>query len=102
MRLHRLIGHDDAARCEDDGRVTPVVAFVDDRTFPRRDERSPVILPPGPTMLEQRTPEEVAEDAKAQWLTIAASISDRRTHQADGTPGDGWHGFLERGVWREV
>jgi len=33
-------------------------------------------------------------------LTIAASISDKRVHGGDHS--DGWHGFLERGTWREV
>ena len=43
MRLHRLIGHDDVARCEEDGSVTPVVAFVDDDGRPRylsREQRA--------------------------------------------------------------
>lgn len=33
-------------------------------------------------------------------LTISPSISDRKR---DGdAQSDGWHGFLERGVWRQV
>lgn len=35
-------------------------------------------------------------------LTISPSISDRKRDQDPSTPGDGWHGFLERGVWRQV
>jgi len=37
-------------------------------------------------------------------LTIAPSISDRK-HDGHGgllNESDGWHGYLERGVWREV
>lgn len=32
-------------------------------------------------------------------LTISASISDLA---AGGSESDGWHGYLERGVWRQV
>ena len=32
-------------------------------------------------------------------LTISASIGDTRS---DNPVSDGWHGFLERGVWRQV
>lgn len=32
-------------------------------------------------------------------LTIGPSISDMRR---DSTVSDGWHGFLEHGVWRQV
>lgn len=32
-------------------------------------------------------------------LTISPSISDTRI---GGSVSDGWHGYLERGVWREV
>lgn len=35
-------------------------------------------------------------------LTIAASISDRRTHDPTGLGSDGWHGFLTRGEWVKV
>ena len=35
-------------------------------------------------------------------LTIAASISDRTVHDKAGKTSDGWHGYLERGVWRQV
>lgn len=37
-------------------------------------------------------------------LTISASISDMRQEyptEWTGPRSDGWHGFLERGVWRE-
>jgi hypothetical protein len=33
-------------------------------------------------------------------LTIAPSISDRKS-ATPGGPSDGWHGYLENGVWRE-
>lgn len=33
-------------------------------------------------------------------LTISASIGDtRRSHPGES---DGWHGYLERGIWRQV
>jgi hypothetical protein len=32
-------------------------------------------------------------------LTISPSISDK---QRGSTKSDGWHGFLENGIWREV
>lgn len=32
-------------------------------------------------------------------LTISPSISDRKR---GGSDSDGWHGYLERGVWRQV
>lgn len=38
-------------------------------------------------------------------LTISASISDLRSSYPDewtGPRSDGWHGYLERGVWRQV
>jgi hypothetical protein len=38
-------------------------------------------------------------------LTIAASISDMRSSYPEewtGPRSDGWHGFLEHGVWRQV
>jgi hypothetical protein len=38
-------------------------------------------------------------------LTIAASISDLRSSYPEewkGEKSDGWHGFLEHGVWRQV
>lgn len=31
-------------------------------------------------------------------LTISASISD---HAGPGSESDGWHGYLERGIWRK-
>jgi hypothetical protein len=33
-------------------------------------------------------------------LTISPSISDRK--RSGNTESDGWHGYLEHGVWREV
>jgi len=33
-------------------------------------------------------------------LTIAASIGDTRGDGGEGS--DGWHGFLEHGIWRQV
>lgn len=33
-------------------------------------------------------------------LTVSPSISDKK--RGGGSESDGWHGFLERGVWREV
>lgn len=38
-------------------------------------------------------------------LTISMSISDMRRSYPDewtGPRSDGWHGYLERGVWRQV
>jgi hypothetical protein len=35
-------------------------------------------------------------------LTITPSIGDRKRHQAADTEGDGWHGYLTKGVWQQV
>jgi hypothetical protein len=36
-------------------------------------------------------------------LEVRESISDRTAGQDPGTPGDGWHGYLDEGhVWRQV
>lgn len=35
-------------------------------------------------------------------LTISASISDRTADDKAGETSDGWHGYLERGIWRQV
>lgn len=35
-------------------------------------------------------------------LTISASISNLTVNDKNGETDDGWHGYLERGVWRQV
>lgn len=35
-------------------------------------------------------------------LTIRPSISDRTVHDKAGETSDGWHGYLEHGIWRQV
>lgn len=35
-------------------------------------------------------------------LTIQPSISNLLHGDADGSSDDGWHGYLEHGVWRQV
>lgn len=49
------------------------------------------------------SPPHVFRECPDGSLEIRESISDRYARQADDTPGDGWHGYLDEGhVWRQV
>lgn len=60
--------------------------------------------PPGARSVQHVcSPPHVFTEMPDGSLQIRESISDRKRHQDPGTPGDGWHGYLDAGhAWRQV
>ena len=61
-----------------------------------RDEGTP---PGGRAVQHVCSPPHTFTEEPDGSLTISPSISDMR---GGGSTSDGWHGYLERGVWRQV
>lgn len=83
----------------------PIIGYTGDLPavfFLKPNARDPCAPPAACSVLHVTSPPHTFTEEADGTLTISASISDRRTDQKPGTPGDGWHGYLEHGVWRQV
>lgn len=80
----------------------PVTGYTGDKpmvTFLKPNARDDDAPPNARSVQHVTSPPHTFTEEPDGTLTIAASISDRRR---GGSESDGWHGYLERGVWREV
>lgn len=81
----------------------PVVGFTGDLPMVQflKPNACDEDAPPDARSIQHITspPHTFAEEADGS-LTVSASISAYK-HHGNG-PSDGWHGYLEHGVWREV
>ena len=82
--------------------VGPIVGYTGDVPavlFLKPNARDEDAVPAARSVQHVTSPPHTFHEEDDGTLTIRASISDR----AGGKPeSDGWHGYLERGVWRQV
>jgi hypothetical protein len=88
----------------------PVVGYTGDKPavfFLKPHARDPGTPPGGRNVHHVTSPPHTFTEEADGTLTISASIGDTFTYtRPDGevvsSPSDGWHGYLEHGVWRTV
>lgn len=83
----------------------PVLGYTGDLpmvTFLKPNARDPD-APRGASSVQHVTsPPHTFTEEDDGTLTIAASISEFKASDTAHEHGDGWHGYLEHGVWRKV
>jgi len=80
----------------------PVTGYTGDKPavfFLKPHARNPETPPRGKSVQHVVSPPHVFTEEDDGTLTISASIADTA---GASTESDGWHGFLERGIWRQV
>lgn len=82
--------------------VGPVMGYSADKPavfFLKPNARDPDAPRHARSVQHVISPPHVFTEEPDGTLTISASIGD---HAGPGSESDGWHGYLERGVWRKV
>lgn len=82
--------------------VGPVMGYTGDRPavfFLKPNARDPGAPARARSVQHVVSPPHTFTEEDDGTLTIAASLGD---HAGPGSVSDGWHGYLERGVWRKV
>lgn len=87
--------------------VGPVIGFTADLPavfFLKPNARDEGVPPQARSVQHVCSPPHTFVEEDDGTLTISPSLSDFRSGEPErtGLGSDGWHGFLEHGVWREV
>jgi hypothetical protein len=85
--------------------VGPVMGYTDDKPavfFLKPNARDGDVAVRARAVQHVTSPPHTFTEEPDGTLTISASISNLVADDTTGESDDGWHGYLERGIWRQV